>query len=78
VVGVALIRERRLFESDAYFNYGKNTEGTMERNISEARTWYAQFSIKYVLILTRNKTQTAVTNMKLNKRIAKKAWHSLI
>ena len=38
----------------------------MERIISEARTWYAKFSINmYTLI--RNKTQTA-----LDKRIAKK------
>ena len=28
-------------------------------------------------ILIRNKTQTAVTNMKLNKRIAKREFHSL-
>ena len=28
-------------------------------------------------ILIRNKTETAVTNMKLNKRIAKREFHSL-
>ena len=31
VIGAALIRERGLFESSAYFNYGQNTERNKER-----------------------------------------------
>ena len=44
-----LIRERHSFDSSAYFNFGGNTEVNIE-NLSEARTRYAQFNIKYVYL----------------------------
>ena len=47
VIGAALIRERRLFESGAYFSYGYITKGNIE-NLFEALTRYAQFNMKYV------------------------------
>ena len=34
----------------AYFNYGWNIEGNIQRELSEVRTRYAQFNINYVYL----------------------------
>ena len=75
VIGAALIRERHLFDSGTYFNYRQNTEGIpgIWRELSEVRTRYAQFNIKYVhLKLSHEPSFKSFPRLKLkNSRVGR-------